>query len=445
MARTVRDAKLGSRAARTTLKVSGKPYFRAIEEGLHVGYRKGKTSGKWVMRTYHDGSYVVDTIGTADDTIDADGTAILTFDQAQALARKRFVEGKRVRAGMPAVAGPYRVKDAMAEYLTWMEENRKSAKDSRWRSDALILPKLGEIEVNKLTAPQLRGWRDALAKTPSRLRSRKGRPQAYRQADDDEDPEETRRKRRASTNRVITILKAALNHAKAEGKAACPTDAWDDLKPFRETNVAKVRYLLDDEAARFVNACGPDFRELVTAALLTGARYGEIARFRVSDLDLTAGTITVTRAKGSIPRHIVLTDEGLKFFRQQAAGRPRQAYLFERDAQTKPATRDEPAVLERRPWGKSHQSRPMEEACQAARIEPLATFHHLRHTHASRLARAGVPMGVIAAQLGHKDTRITERHYAHLAPSYVSETVRAAFGPLGILRDNNVRVIGGAA
>ena len=48
-------------------------------------------------------------------------------------------------------------------------------------------------------------------------------------------------------------------------------------------------------------------------------------------------------------------------------------------------------------------------------------------------------MGVIAAQLGHgDDTRMTERHYAHLAPSYVADTVRAAMGELGILAPSNV-------
>jgi hypothetical protein len=44
---------------------------------------------------------------------------------------------------------------------------------------------------------------------------------------------------------------------------------------------------------------------------------------------------------------------------------------------------------------------------------------------------------VIAAQLGHSDTRMTERHYAHLAPSYVADTVRAAFAPLGLMREPN--------
>jgi integrase len=48
------------------------------------------------------------------------------------------------------------------------------------------------------------------------------------------------------------------------------------------------------------------------------------------------------------------------------------------------------------------------------------------------LAMKGVPMGVIAQQLGHADTRMTEKHYAHLAPNYVAETIRAHFPPLGV-------------
>jgi len=59
-----------------------------------------------------------------------------------------------------------------------------------------------------------------------------------------------------------------------------------------------------------------------------------------------------------------------------------------------------------------------------------------------------MPMGVIAAQLGHADTRMTEKHYAHLAPNYVADTIRANFPNLGIVRDEKVaplrRVIGAA-
>ena len=53
----------------------------------------------------------------------------------------------------------------------------------------------------------------------------------------------------------------------------------------------------------------------------------------------------------------------------------------------------------------------------------------------------GVPMGVIAAQLGHADTRMTEKHYAHLAPSYIAETIRAHFPPLDLIHDNTPKVV----
>jgi hypothetical protein len=44
----------------------------------------------------------------------------------------------------------------------------------------------------------------------------------------------------------------------------------------------------------------------------------------------------------------------------------------------------------------------------------------------------GAPLNVIVNQLGHSDTRMTEKHYAHLAPNYVGQTVRAAFGQLNL-------------
>jgi Phage integrase family len=89
-------------------------------------------------------------------------------------------------------------------------------------------------------------------------------------------------------------------------------------------------------------------------------------------------------------------------------------------------------------WGKSHQLRPMLDACNRAKIKPPVSFHVLRHTHGSTLAMRGVPTAVIAEQLGHSDTRMTEKHYAHLAPSYVADTIRAHFPRLGIENGGNV-------
>ena len=66
----------------------------------------------------------------------------------------------------------------------------------------------------------------------------------------------------------------------------------------------------------------------------------------------------------------------------------------------------------------------------------------MRHSYASALAGKGVPMGVIAAQLGHADTRMTEKHYAHLAPSHVADVIRAALPAFGGGEKSTVVAIG---
>jgi integrase len=54
------------------------------------------------------------------------------------------------------------------------------------------------------------------------------------------------------------------------------------------------------------------------------------------------------------------------------------------------------------------------------------------------LAMRGVPMGVIAEQLGHSNSRVTEKHYAHLAPSYVADTIRANAPRFGFAQELKV-------
>jgi hypothetical protein len=45
---------------------------------------------------------------------------------------------------------------------------------------------------------------------------------------------------------------------------------------------------------------------------------------------------------------------------------------------------------------------------------------------------AGGPLMVVARNLGHSDTRMVEKHYGHLAPSYVADAIRAAAPKFGI-------------
>lgn len=115
---------------------------------------------------------------------------------------------------------------------------------------------------------------------------------------------------------------------------------------------------------RLQNACAPDFRPLVRAALLTGCRAGELLALRGRDFDPHSNVI------------------------------------------------------------------------------PAATFHCLRHTYASHLAQQGVPLLFIAAALGHRDARMVEKHYGHLAPSHVAEAIRAALPSFGSELPSKVKRIG---
>ena len=187
MARTVQDAKLGSRTARAGLASAGKPYYRALHEGLHLGYRKAKSAGKWVARWYlGDGGYKVETIAQADDTADANGTDILNFRQAQDVARKKYDAHQHAAKAPPEPAGAYTVGDAIAEYLAYLDEKKKTARDARWRAEALILPQLGNVACADLTKDVLSQWLNAAARSGPRLRTRSGEQQKHRHIDGEE-------------------------------------------------------------------------------------------------------------------------------------------------------------------------------------------------------------------------------------------------------------------
>jgi integrase len=427
--RKVRDASLETRTARSRLKVAHKPYFRLIEPGLHLGYRKlASGPGTWVARRYTgDGKYSVRNLLTpggalvvADDFSDADGRAVLSFGQAQQQA-------KALRPTEAIRAGPYTVNDAMRDYLAFLEsEGRSEAamRDARYRNEAFIRPKLGAFEVVTLSSEKLRHWRDAVARSAPRLRTKPGDEQKHREVGKDD---EARRARRASANRTWTTLRAALNYAFQSEKIVSDR-AWRKVKPFKGVEVARVRYLTLAEAQRLINASDPEFRPLVQAALFTGARYGQIAQLLVSDFNPDAGTLRMRTRKGDGTErvhHVHLTEEGAEFFQQACAGRASKDLIFTKS--------------DGNPWQKSHQIRPIEETSVRAKIDPPANFHVTRHTWASHAVMNGVPLLVVAKNLGHSDTRMVEKHYGHLAPSYVADAIRAGAPRFGIHEISNIK------
>jgi integrase len=421
MARTVSDAKIGTREARSKLPARRKPYWRSVQQGLAIGYRKprgrrGKPAGAgaWIMRAWAGGAYREKAFAVADDFATADGTVVLSFAQAQAKVLELAARGHESSSGLLTVAV------ALELHFAHLEGQGKAiGGNQRHHASAHIVPALGDALVAELTTKQLQHWLHDLARQDLRVRTLSGKKQRYRAFDKDDAA--AVRRRRCSANRVWNTLRAALNHDWAEGLVSSDM-AWRRVKPFWNVDSARVRFLSIAESQRLINGADAEFRPLVIAALQTGCRYQELARLKVGDLNPDAGTLAIWQSKSGKPRHVVLTDEGTNFFRQQCAGRNGGELLLPRADGTA--------------WGRSHQQLKMLAACKRAKIEPVVGIHALRHTWASLAVMAGMPLMIIAKNLGHSSTRMIEKHYGHLAPSFVADEIREKAPRFGITKSN---------
>lgn len=124
-----------------------------------------------------------------------------------------------------------------------------------------------------------------------------------------------------------------------------------------------------------------------------------------------SGTVLVAESKSGKARRIPLTDEGRRLLESPTAAlTPNEIILKKADGTT---------------WKKNDPFERIQETCTAAQIAPPITFHGIPHTTASLLVEKGVPLAFVAEMLGHTDTRMVSKHYAHLAKSIVHDEIRA--------------------
>jgi integrase len=397
---------LGSRKGRQRLPIQVHPYFTHVASGLSLGYRRGKRGGTWIARCHDtERGYRFSPLGSANDLSESVG---MSFQAAQDAAR-RWQEGLAHQDAGETSIGPYTVERLMAEYLANRQKaKRKPLTDMQSIISTHILPTLGGMDLSKLTFSKIERWRDSLAESNPQVRVKNGAAPATRKIDSN-DPE-IMRKRHATANRIFTVLRAGLNFAYKRGKVSTRA-AWDRVTPFASVDAPKVRHLTLTECKRLIDACPADFRQLVHAALYTGCRYGELIAMRVDAFDAASHTIHVAESKSGKSRFVPLSDEGAKFFRSVVNARESGLLFLHSDGE--------------RGWEASQQRHWMLKVCEKAEITPAISFHILRHTYASHLAMNNTELSAIRDALGHADTRMTERHYAHLSQSHLSKVIRA--------------------
>jgi integrase len=318
---------------------------------------------------------------------------VLSFQQAQKKVRALFVAGS-------TPAGPLTVRQAVERYVAYLRAKKKTGTDAANRLAKHVLPTLGDRPVAALTEKELEACTVAMVRH------------------DPSDPEVARRSK-DTANRCLAAFRAALNMAFYDTSNGIASDtAWRrGLRPFPKVARARECFLDQTQANRLVNVCKGGFRNLVTAALLTGARPPhELAGCRVRDFRADLRTLTIVDGKTG-HRDIVLTQEAVAFFTGTAAGREPDALLLPRDDGTK--------------WGKNMHIKPMNEAVVRAKLPKDCSIYSLRHTHASQSILLGVNIKFLAENMGTSIVML-EKSYGKFLAASRREMIETAGFKLGL-------------
>lgn len=413
MARQPRDHRLETREARLKLAPRKEPYWRQIVPGTFLGYYRGARGSAWLVRQREGDGYRAQRIGTPDDHAAADGAVVLSYAQAVRLATTTQLEAREARP--KHYADGLTLDQVMADYFDGHLSGKGSEKIAR-QSYALHAGGLGTKLVSALNAEALRKWHKGIATKPP---TNRGKVMEF----DPADPDQVRA-RRATANRVLSIVKAGLNWAWREDKlpADLPT-FWMKVEPFSLGEDPPPRMLERDEITRLLNAAAPDLRELLTAALMTGGRRGELCALQVRDFSPEHGTVRIYQSKTGKTLLQPLTPEGEAFFARVTAGKaPTEPMLTRADGQ---------------PWGRDDVSKPMRSAVAAAKLADDVSFKTTRATYGKLLLLATKDIEMVAKALGHSDSRITRKHYAQYLPSEVARAV-AKLPRLGVMAGDQV-------
>jgi integrase len=218
----------------------------------------------------------------------------------------------------------------------------------------------------------------------------------------------------ATVNRHLQLLRAIFLRGVRDGKVeSTPTNG---VKLYRENN-RRDRYLADREEHLLLSALPQWLHPVVTVALHTGMRKGELLKLKWADVDFLSGTITVRTPKSGEDEHLIMNDTVRRTLMELRKSRPNNVPLTSR------ALSDRGGYVFTAPEGGYIHSlnRYWYPALRRAGIEDFR-FHDLRHTFASRAAMSGVDLYTLQALMRHRSPQMTQR-YAHLSAAHQREAV----------------------
>jgi integrase len=418
--------RLQERSARARLNPRKHPYWRSISEGRHLGYYRGARGGSWIARCRppNVGDYLTKSLGSADDQAPADGTHILDWRQALQVALEWFdkVENPQLREAANLTVG-----GAADEYAA-LRDARDSARAGRpIRSDGrsrltryvVVDEQLAKISLQDLTEADLKAWTGRL--TGLKVLTRQ---------------------------RLANDLKAALNHCFQNHRRALPADFPITVKVGLKSDehyweqgetVARQNQILEDRQVREIIRLAQeqdeegDFALLVILLAATGARFSQLKRMTVADVQLEQARVLVPtsfKGKGRSPQltKVAVGQDVVQVLRRAIVGRNRSEPLLQRWRYRQIAA-TKWVRAGRGPWKTaSEMTRAWNRVVDAAGL-PRTIPYALRHTSIVRGIRANLPIRLVAA-LHDTSVVMIERHYSRWITEGLEELAARAIVPL---------------
>jgi integrase len=445
MPKPVKHTQLTSRTSRLRLASRPKPYWMLLSDGLHLGYRRPETdrrAGAWVARRYVGGErYETVGLGTADDYPEMPGVVdVLTFDEAQAKARTwADTKSKSERASTNAKAHPT-VRQIVEAYV-----ERRTAISKRCGHDAglrlrhhVLGCKIADIRIAALTEDDVAEWRASIRRGGRRNRDKPFAP--------------------ATVARLLNDFRAALAPAVVKLPEVAAMLRVGLRAPEDPDRARDRQVLADADVRRIIEAAfdiDPDLGAMVMVLAATGARFSQIARLTVADLQIGNARLMVPasakgrsrKAKPSIA--VPLPEDVVAQLRPLVAGRRGHEPLLMRwHHQQVEGDRSAGRLPEwkrdgRRAWATSSEmTRSWKDILSAAQLPAEFVPYSLRHSSIVRGLRAGLPVRLVAA-VHDTSVAMIEKHYSAFVVDASEDLLRRAAVPLAPAIPSPIRVVSG--
>jgi integrase len=423
MSRRLTETAITSRSARKDLEDG--VYWRGLDPDVHIGYRKGKRGGRWLVRWYAgDQKYNQVTLGTADDAL-SEGT--LSYEAAVKVARET-VEKARTSKHLEAVGPAVSVRSAIETYTAMRDARDMARKGRPTRSDATSRLTLHVLSDTKMADIVLRDMRDRDLKAWLARLNPTLKP--------------------ATRRRLINDFKAALNLAFVGNRASLPPDfdktvkfglAVDEVVSNEAVEEVRENQILKDEQIRKIIEAAKahdhegDFARLVIVLAATGTRFSQARRMLVSDVQVERSRLLVPtswkgKKQGIVRVPVPVGADVLAALAPAIEGRSPNAPLLERWQHEQTGVAEWKRTV-RGPWKTaSEMTRRWNKVADSAGV-PGVVAYALRHSSIVRGIRAGLPIRLVAAS-HDTSVQMIERHYSRWITDGLEELTARAVVPL---------------